>query len=374
MVTTGTPLRVGIIGANVDYGWGGRAHIPALKKLPEFALTAVCTTRPETAAATADRFEVPLSFHDHKELVQHPDIDVVAVAVKVPYHFELTMAALNAGKHVYTEWPLGATLDEAKKMADTAKAKGVQTMVGLQSRCSPFILRIKELIAEGYVGEVLSCSMNSAAAGITEAPSDRMWRALIEAGASSFTIGFGHCVDALEYAVSPFKDVSGVVSTQVPKWLNTDTKEMVDVTAIDTIAISGTLENGAVASAYVGSAPQHGTGYRMEIIGREGTLVASGSGGPNTTPLRLQGGRAGSDTMDDIDITEAGVWTPNDVPQGPPFHVAQMYRKFSEQIATGTSQVPDFAAAVRLHELLEAIQRSSDTGQRQKVHKDPSGR
>jgi len=368
MASTGTPLRVGIIGANVDYGWGSRAHIPALLKLPEFALTAVCTTKPETAAASADRFEVPLSFHNHVELVQHPDIDVVSVAVKVPFHYELTMAALNAGKHVYTEWPLGATLAQAKEMADLAKAKGVQTMVGLQARCSPFILRIKDLIAEGYVGEVLSCNVVSAAAGIVQAPADRMWRAPIEAGASSFTIGFGHCIDALEFAVSPFKDVAGVVSTQVPKWLNTDTKEMVDVTAIDTIAISGMLENGAVASAYVGSAPQHGTGYRMEIIGREGTLVASGSGGPNTTPLKLQGGRAGSDTMEDIEIDESGVWTPNDVPQGPPFHVAQMYRKFSEQVTTGTPLVPDFAAAVRLHELLDAIQRSSDTGQRQPVH------
>ncbi|SVC97248.1 uncharacterized protein METZ01_LOCUS350102, partial [marine metagenome] len=84
MVAIGTPLRVGVIGANVDYGWGGRAHLPALKKLPEYALTAVCTTRPETAAATADRFEVPLSFHDHKEMVEHPDIDLVSVAVKVP--------------------------------------------------------------------------------------------------------------------------------------------------------------------------------------------------------------------------------------------------------------------------------------------------
>ena len=368
MVSTRTPLRVGIIGANVDYGWGGRAHIPALKKLPEYALTAVCTTRPETAAAAADRFEVLLSFHDHKELVQHPDIDVVSVAVKVPYHYELTMAALAAGKHVYTEWPLGATLAEARQMAAAAKAKGVQTMVGLQARCSPFILRIKELIAEGYVGEVLSCSLNQAAGGITEAPSDRMWRAPIEAGASSFTIGFGHAIDALEYSISPFKSVSGVVSTQIPKWLNTDTGEMVDVTAIDTIAISGTLENGAVASAYVGSAPQHGTGYRMEIIGREGTLVASGSGGPNTTPLRLQGGRAGSDKMEDIEIAENGVWTPNDVPQGPPFHVAQMYRRFAEQVATGTQEVPDFDTAVRLHELLDAIQRASDTGQRQLAH------
>ena len=97
----------------------------------------------------------------------------------------------------------------------------------------------------------------------------------------------------------------------------------VEVTAIDTIAVSGTLENGAIASAYIGSPPQLGTGFRMEIVGRDGVLLVTSTGGPNTNSLRIQGGRAGDDKLDDIPIDVGDIWTPDDVPQGAPFHVAQ---------------------------------------------------
>ncbi|MDE2968914.1 MAG: Gfo/Idh/MocA family oxidoreductase [Chloroflexota bacterium] len=368
MTTSTTPLRVGLIGVNVDYGWGSRAHVPALDKLPELALTAVCTTRPETAAASAERFNVPLSFHDHKAMVVHPDVDLVAVAVKVPYHHELTMAALEAGKHVYTEWPLAATVEQAREMADTARSRGLHTKVGLQGRGTPTVLKLRQLVQEGYVGEVLSVSMSSASGGITARPADGTWRAAKEAGASAFTITFGHAVDALEFCVSPFAEVSARVGTRIATWDETDTGRTVPVTAIDTISVSGTLENGAIASAYVGSPPQHGTGFRLEITGRDGVLLATAAGGPNTNALRLQGARSSDDRLMDIDVGDGDVWTPDDVPSGAPFHVAQMYRRFGEQIAGGPAGlVPDFDEAVSLHQLLDAVERASETGQRQRA-------
>ena len=75
--------------------------------------------------------------------------------------FEPTKAAIEAGKHVYTEWPLGRTTAEAEELATLARAKGVQTAVGLQSRVSPALLYIKEQIEAGYVGEVLSCHVTT---------------------------------------------------------------------------------------------------------------------------------------------------------------------------------------------------------------------
>ena len=252
-------------------------------------------------------------------------------------------------------------------MADLAKAKGVHTMVGLQGRCSPTVLKLRQLMAEGYVGEVLSCSLTHSAGGITARPADGTWRAAREAGASAFTITFGHSIDALQFAVSPFAEVSAKVGTRIPVWDETDTGRTVEVTAIDTIAVSGTLENGAIASAYIGSPPQLGTGFRMEIVGRDGVLVATSTGGPNTNSLRIQGGRAGDDKLEDIPIDVGDIWTPDDVPQGAPFHVAQMYRRFGERIAGQSVELPDFDEAVSLHKLIDAVQRSSDTGQRQAV-------
>ena len=122
-------IRVGIIGANVRYGWGSTAHIPALRALPEFEITAVCTSRHETADETAKHFGIPHAFADPCKMVQHPDVDLVSICVRVPFHHQLGMAALNAGKHLYCEWPLAATTEQAQQMRDLAVRKGVRHMV-----------------------------------------------------------------------------------------------------------------------------------------------------------------------------------------------------------------------------------------------------
>src|SRR5438105_13871703 len=99
-------IRVGIIGANPDRGWAAQAHMTALKSLSDdFEITALSTSRRESADAAGRLFDVPLVFDNHKDLVSRADVDVVAITVKVPYHLELATAALEAGKAVYCEWP-----------------------------------------------------------------------------------------------------------------------------------------------------------------------------------------------------------------------------------------------------------------------------
>src|SRR2546428_11225077 len=110
-------IRVGIIGANPDRGWAAQAHIPALTSLAdEFEITALSTTRRESADAASKLFGVPVAFDNHQELVNSPAVDVVAVTVKVPYHLELATAALGAGKALYSELPLRHRLQEAETL------------------------------------------------------------------------------------------------------------------------------------------------------------------------------------------------------------------------------------------------------------------
>ena len=86
----------------------------------------MCTTRQESAEATAGHFGIRLAFSDPDQLARHPDIDLVTVTVKVPDHYRPVMAAIEAGKHVYCEWPLGRNTGEARKMLDAAERKGVR--------------------------------------------------------------------------------------------------------------------------------------------------------------------------------------------------------------------------------------------------------
>src|SRR5437762_13710387 len=93
-------IRVGIVGASPRRGFASIAHIPALQALPEFEITAVCTTRQDSADATARHYGVPLAFCDPEKLAQHPDVDLVTVSVKVPDHYLPVMAAIEAGKQL----------------------------------------------------------------------------------------------------------------------------------------------------------------------------------------------------------------------------------------------------------------------------------
>src|SRR5438477_1574351 len=153
-------IRVGIIGASPDRGWAAQAHIPALKSLSDdFEITALSTSRRESADAASKLFGVPLAFDNHQDLVNSADVDVVAVTVKVPHHLELATAALDAGKAIYCEWPLGNGLDEARRLTALAKKKGVLAVAGLQARSAPSVAYVRDLIKQGYVGEVLSTTL-----------------------------------------------------------------------------------------------------------------------------------------------------------------------------------------------------------------------
>src|SRR5436309_9922257 len=148
-------IRVGIVGASASRGFASIAHIPALRAIPKVEIAAVCTARQETAEMAARHFGIPLAFSDPEKLAQHPDVDLVTVSVKVPDHYLPVMAAIEAGKHVYCEWPLGRSTDEAVRMFEAAEGKGLRHAVGLQGQMSAAINYAKDMIADGYVGRVL---------------------------------------------------------------------------------------------------------------------------------------------------------------------------------------------------------------------------
>ena len=355
-------IRLGFVGANVNSTWASQSHFPALLAIPDVEFTAVCTTRPESAEEARQAFGARFAFHDFQEMAASPEIDAVAVVVRVPSHYEPTKAAIEAGKHVFTEWPLGRTTAEAEELATMARDKGVQTAVGLQSRVSPALLFVKELIETGYVGEVLSCSVTTMRDGALERPSSRTWQRDADLGAHTLTIANGHVIDALRFVAGDFARVSCMVSTQAKQWYETDTQQFVEVTSPDNVRVSGELESGAAASVHVGAVPWAGSGFRMEVYGREGSLVTTGSvSSQRGEMLRVQGA-VGSHELQNLEIPERFVYVPSGFPQGDPFNIGQMYALFAEAIRSGQNRAPDFDVAVDLHRFVDRLKEASDTG------------
>lgn len=356
-------IGVGIIGANVNYGWGTRAHLPALQALEELEVVAVATTQMATAQETASAYGIPNAFDDARALAAHPDVDLVIVAVRVPGHFALVKTAIEAGKHVFCEWPLGANTAEAVELRDLAEAAGVRHMVGLQARAAPVFNRVRELVAHGYVGEVLSADMYSALPGAGPRRESFAWAVDRAKGASTLSIAGGHSLDAFTYCLGEFAEASAIVSTQVAETTVEGRDGPVAVTAPDHVLVSGVLEGGALASAAIKSVAAYGTGFRFEVQGTDGTLLVTSRGSAQIGDLALEGARRGERALQPIPLEASDRWVSDDV-SGAALNVAQLLRRFGERIRDGGPVGPDFGHAVRRHEFLDALERASDSGER----------
>ena len=148
-------IRLGLIGASVSGTWSARSHLPAVQASPDIKLTAVCTTKADSAEAARQVYGARLAFDDYRKMVSSPEIDAVAVVVRVPSHYAPTKAALEAGKPVYCEWPLGRTTSEAEELSALAKSNRLVTAVGLQARVNPALMHMKEQVeaspARGFI-------------------------------------------------------------------------------------------------------------------------------------------------------------------------------------------------------------------------------
>jgi predicted dehydrogenase len=371
---TVSTLGVGIIGVSPVRGWAATAHIPALRALPNYEIRALSTHKAESARAVREVFGVSAVFSDYKQLVSQPDVDLVAVAVKVPHHRELVSAALAAGKAVYCEWPVGRDLDDARAMAALAAEQGVRTLVGLQARQAPTIEFVQGLLGEGYVGEVLSTTI----VGLS-VPGDVVSQAnaymLDETnGANVLTIAFGHSLDILNFVLGEFVDLSAVTDLRRPLITIEETGEQILKTAPDQVAVVGTLTSGATASVHIREAVAGGTGFLWEINGTEGTLrITADEAQPQIFPLTVAGARGRNEPAElAVPAAMRQRWpTLTGLDGAPAYNVGRAYAAFAADIDDGTHTVPDFTDAVRRHELIVAIETSVASGERVKV--SPSG-
>ncbi len=355
-------IRVGIVGATVTQGgsgWGANAHVPALRALPDFELRGVCTAHAETAQASAAAFGVPLAFHEIEEMVAHPEIDVIAVVVRVPLHHQLVMSALRAGKPVFCEWPLGANVAEAEEMAGLAHDRSIRTAVGLQGRSEPVVRYARDLIARGEIGEVLAANLSIMTQATVERGAGRIWQGVRANGANPLTITGGHGIDAFCAILGEFTEVAARVATRIPEWRSQETGAPFPVDAPDTISVAGRLEGGAEVAVQVAAVPVTPSGNRIEIYGREGSLLITGS--TSIGPARLYRARAGG-SLEEVSAPIEYHPAPEGTPPGPPRNVANAYARLADAFRDGAPFDPDFDHALRRHRLLAAIERSSEEG------------
>jgi predicted dehydrogenase len=363
---TAAKIRVGIIGASPSRGWAKTAHLPALRALDEYEITAVAASREESAREVAAELGIGHALTDPRRLAELPDVDLVAVTVRVPAHDELVRAALDAGKHVYCEWPLARTTEEADGLARLAREVGVHHVIGLQARESPALTYARELIAGGYVGRVTSVTAYAALSAGADArtPAALAYTKDAANGAGPLEVMGGHTLDAVEHLVGAISEVSAVLSLQRPRHTVTETGETVHADTPDHVLVSGLLRDGGVVSANLHTGQVTNPRCQIEIAGTDGDLVLAGPvGGVQLTELTLSGGQGAGSAQEELAVPEGHRTAPDGLPV-PAVNVAQVYLRLAGDLRTGGHATADFDEAVRVHALLDAIRESAATRSR----------
>ena len=364
---TSQPLRVGIVGLQQGRSWAAKAHVPALRALSaDFVIAGIANTTLASAvqaAAALDRG--PRPFASVADLVASPDIDVVSVTVRVPHHLDVVKTAITAGKHVYCEWPLGNGLAEAQELARLAKEKGVLGVVGTQACLAPEILYLKQLIADGFVGEVLSTTLIARGGGWGGViPEKKSHAYLLDRtnGATMLTVPVGHALAGLRAVLGDVEKASAVLATRRSTALAVDSGEKLPVTAPDQVLVSGVLTGGAPVSLhYRGGMPRDSAGLLWEINGTEGDVRVTGPFGHlQFVPLTLSGARGDEKTFQTLTVPDdCQAELPADPMVG---NVARTYARMAADLRQGTRTAPSFDDAVALHRVIAAIETAAADG------------
>lgn len=145
-------VRYGVIGL----GRFGEVHCEALSTLPNAELVALCTRRPERLQEVAQRFTVRRTYTDYHALLADPEVDAVSVVTMWDQHAAPTVAALQAGKHVFVEKPMASTPEDCAAIVNAAASARGSFMVGHICRFNPRYVAARDAIAEGRIGKIVS--------------------------------------------------------------------------------------------------------------------------------------------------------------------------------------------------------------------------
>jgi predicted dehydrogenase len=263
------PIRVGLIGA----GANTRArHIPGLLAIEGVKIVAVCNRRPESTRAVAREFNVPRMYDTWQQLVADTDLDAIVIGTWPFLHCPITVAALQAGKHVLTEARLSMNAAEAHHMLSTARqhARLVTQVVP-----SPFGLKghdlMKQLIAEGYLGELREVQVRNFNAPLADPDAPLSWRQdATLSGFNMLTLGIVH-ETLLRWAPPPVL-VRAQVHAHIAARVDPQSGVHRPVGTPDSVQVLTVLANGARATYHLSGVTPFGQTASIHLFGSEGVL------------------------------------------------------------------------------------------------------
>jgi len=342
-------LRVGVIGV----GFGATVHIPGFQS-EGVEVVAVCASREERAQAAAEKFGILNAFTDYRALVTHPDVDAVSVVTAPKLHYEMTKAALEAGKHVMCEKPFTTNAAEAEELLAMANDRGLTHMIAHEFRFAPERAYTRQLIDEGQIGEprhiTASLHLRFARRPGAAPPAPSM-------GSGGMLGALGsHFIDGMRHWFGDVSRVNATLHGNVPAGFSlADTN--------NAFGIHMDFANGAWGTLTCSLNSPLGQGASIQIYGTEGSIHLNQSG-PNPAPEGIvRVGRLDDDSRELRTIPIPEELHPFDDDRDHrllPFRLE--VQDFVRGIESGESPAPNFRDGLQCQRVLDAIQQSHRTG------------
>ena len=360
-------MKIGVIGV----GFGTTVHIPAFIS-EGLEVVAVCASREERAQEAAQRFSIPNVFTDYRNLLELENLDAVSIVSPPSLHSDMAIDAIDSGKHVICEKPFALNQEQAYRMWQKAENSNVTCMIAHEFRYASARMRVKELIDQGYIGNLhmsLINLMNGPKDGFTPrniSPRDHA----NEGGGFLWALG-SHYIDCLRTWFGEVSSVSGKVYTHFPERTNPSNGQTLQATADDAFTFTLEFKNGGWATMNGTSAAPFGSGGNIEIYGDGGTLVTPHQGNGFNPPPHgiLLGAKKGDASLNRLEIPERleSIYDDRDDRLGP-FRL--LVQEFMAGVSGGYSPKPNFYDGYKCQQILDAIRESSSTGSRIQIPSD----
>ena len=271
--------RIGIIGT----GFARKVQIPAFASCKNAQVVSVASGSLANAKATAKEFGIEHFTDDWRETVSRSDVDLVCITTPPKFHHEMTMLAVEHGKHILCEKPMAMNAEEAREMTEAATHAGVMALIDHELRFQPGRARAYEMLREGVIGKVrhVKCHFQAPHRGDPDVPWN--WWSDIEQGGGALGAIVSHVIDSFHWFLdSKISSVFCQLQSQIKKRPASD-GSLREVTSDDESLMILRFGDGALVEDTTGIVSVSMTEYpkykhRVEFYGTEGSLAVEARG------------------------------------------------------------------------------------------------
>jgi predicted dehydrogenase len=348
-------IGIGLIGT----GFARSAQAPAFQLCDGAELVAVCSGQHENAVKVASEFKIPNACESYEQLLALEEVSLVVVSAPPYLHHPISIAALNAGKHVICEKPMAMNAAEAREMTELAATKpGQLSIIDHELRFNPTWRRMKELVDGGFLGDLHHISVTIASGFRHSAQRPWNWWSQKSAGGGLLGALGSHAIDAVRWMFGEIEAVSSTVATLVPERKDPKTGEMKPNETDDYCSFLVRLasQEGRTSHGIVLLSSLFASGGKNQItaVGSNGTLVLDGE--------EMLLGAIGynhpfeemslADRAREISVIPDNIWARSF------YHLARETVQALREDRTEIAHAATFADGLRCQEVVDAILRS----------------